>query len=62
MRTKEEILKKCEKDQLWDTLEFSNSISFSILEALLDIRDILCTKANEGIVHVYPLDNPKEKQ
>ena len=41
MRTKDEIMKDSAENQLWDTGECANSFRYAILEALLDIRDIL---------------------
>ena len=41
MKTKDQIMKDSAENQLWDTLECANSFQYAILEALLDIRDLL---------------------
>ena len=69
MRPKDEIIEGISKEYLqsnrmgvegrYKDFSPSEQIQLGLLEVLIDIRDIAFRKVDEGVVHVYPLDNPK---
>ena len=54
-KDRESIIRNVVKGSLIEESDMSPElVQLAILEVLIDIRNILYTKANEGITHVYP--------